>query len=71
MKKYQGVDIYDTKNEKVADLVRIDLSNNPFGDLVLVYGGTLLCDRHGDLLVVDTFEKAEGFIDCLLAIGYI
>ena len=71
MKKYQGVEIYDTETEKVADLVRIDLSNNPQGDLVLVYGGTLLCDRHGDLLVVDTFEKAEGFIDCLLAIGYI
>jgi len=71
MKTYQGVEIYDTKNERVGGLVRIDLSNNPFGDLVLLYGGTLLCDRHGDLLVVDTFEKAEGFIDCLLAIGYI
>ena len=71
MKKYQGVDIYDTKNEQVADLVRIDLSNNPLGDLVLVYSGTLLVDRHGDLLVVDTFEKAEGFIDCLIALGEI
>ncbi len=71
MKKYQGVEIYDTKNEQVADLVRIDLSNNPLGDLVLVYSGTLLVDRHGDLLVVDTFKKAEGFIDCLIALGEI
>jgi len=41
---------------------------------VFIYDGcpdNLIRDRHGDPLFVDSLDKAEGFIECMIQLGWI
>tara|TARA_A100001515_G_scaffold41688_1_gene32831 strand:- start:244 stop:417 length:174 start_codon:yes stop_codon:yes gene_type:complete len=41
---------------------------------VFIYDGCpddLIRDRHGDPLFVDSLDKAEGFIECMIQLGWI